>query len=70
VESDEGDEMAAAAYCNVSRQNQRKARFEQVFWRAEKNTRVILRSQTPLSYPSQNKTVQSDVTLIHSENLR
>jgi hypothetical protein len=44
------------------------ASFEQVFWRAEKNTGVILRSQTPLSYPSQKKTVQSDVTLIHSEN--
>ena len=41
---------------------------EQVFGRAEKNTRVILRSQTPLSYPSQKKTVQNDVTLIHSEN--
>ena len=33
-----------------------------VFWCAEKNTRVILGSQTSLSYPSQNKTAQSDVT--------
>ena len=31
------------------------ARFEQVFWRAEKNTGVILRPQTPLSYPSKKK---------------
>jgi hypothetical protein len=45
-----------------------QASFEQVFWRAEKNTRVILRPQTPLSYPSQKNTVQNDVTLIHSEN--
>jgi hypothetical protein len=29
---------------------------------------VILRSQTPLSYLSQNKTVQGDVTMKHSEN--
>jgi hypothetical protein len=35
---------------------------EQVFWRAEKKSGSILRSQTPLSYPSQNKTAQSDVT--------
>jgi hypothetical protein len=41
----------------------------QVFWRAEKNTGVILRPQTPLSYPSQKKTVQNDVMLIHSKNL-
>ncbi len=38
------------------------------FWRAARNTGVILRPQTPLSYPSQKKTVQNDVTLIHSEN--
>jgi hypothetical protein len=43
-------------------QNQNGASFEQVFWRAEKNTRIILKSQTPLSYPSQNKTAQSDVS--------
>jgi hypothetical protein len=43
---------------------------EQVFWRAARNTGVILRPQTPLSYPSQKKTVQNDVTLIHSSNLR
>jgi hypothetical protein len=43
---------------------------EQVFWRAAKNTGVLLRPQTPLSYPSQKKTVQNDVTLIHSSNLR
>jgi hypothetical protein len=42
--------------------------FEKVFWRAARNTGVILRPQTPLSYPSQKKTVQNDVTLIHSEN--
>jgi hypothetical protein len=35
---------------------------EQVFWFAAKNPRDILRSQTPLSYPSQKKTAQSDVT--------
>jgi hypothetical protein len=35
---------------------------EQVFWFAEKKLGSILRSQTPLSYPSQNKTAQSDVT--------
>ena len=45
-----------------------QASFEQVFWRAEINTRVILRPQTPLSYPSQKNTVQNDVTLIHSKN--
>ena len=45
-----------------------KAESEQVFWRAARNTGVILRPQTPLSYPSQKKTVQNDVTLIHSEN--
>jgi hypothetical protein len=44
--------------------------FEQVFWRAARNTGVILRPQTPLSYPSQKKTVQNDVMLIHSSNLR
>jgi hypothetical protein len=38
-----------------SDQNQSRASFEQVFWRAEKNTGVILRPQTPLSYPSQKK---------------
>jgi hypothetical protein len=51
-----------------SDQNQSRASFEQVFWRAARNTGVILRPQTPLSYPSQKKTVQNDVTLIHSEN--
>jgi hypothetical protein len=40
-----------------------------IFWRTAKNTGVFLRPQTPLSYPSQKKTVQSDVTLKHSENL-
>jgi hypothetical protein len=40
------------------------------FLARSKNTGVILRSQTPLSYPSQKKTVQNDVTLIHSSNLR
>jgi len=40
---------------------------EQVFWRATRNTGVNLRPQTPLSYPSQKKTVQNDVTLIHSQ---
>jgi hypothetical protein len=44
--------------------------FEQVFWRAARNTGVILRPQTPLSYPSKTKTVRNDVTLIHSSNLR
>jgi hypothetical protein len=58
-----GEEAAASLKIRESR-----ASFEQVFWRAEKNTRVILRPQTPLSYPSQKKTVQNDVTLIHSEN--
>jgi hypothetical protein len=58
-----GEEAAASLKIRQSR-----ASFEQVFWRAEKNTRVILRPQTPLSYPSQKKTVQNDVTLIHSEN--
>jgi hypothetical protein len=41
-----------------------------IFWCAAKNTGVFLRPQTPLSYPSQKKTAQSDVTLKHSENLR
>jgi hypothetical protein len=45
-----------------------RASFEQVFWRAARITGVILRTQTPLSYPSQKKTVQNDVTLILSEN--
>jgi hypothetical protein len=35
---------------------------EQVFWRTAKNPREILRPQTLLSYPSQKKTAQSDVT--------
>ena len=56
-----GEEAAASL-------DQRVEQVEQVFWRAAKNTRVILRPQTPLSYPSQKKTVQNDVTLIHSEN--
>jgi hypothetical protein len=50
-----------------------RIRVEQVlskFSGDEKNTGVSLRSQTPLSYPSQNKTGQNDVTLIHSSNLR
>jgi hypothetical protein len=47
---------------------QSKSVHEQVFWRSARNTGVILRPQTPLSYPSQQKTVQNDVTLIHSEN--
>ncbi len=47
-----------------SDQNQSRARFEQVFWRAARNTGVILRPQTPISYPSQKKIVQNDVTLI------
>jgi hypothetical protein len=55
---------------NHNREQKSKwASFVQVFWRAEKNTGVILRPQTPLSYPSQKKTVQNDVTLIHSKNL-
>jgi NADPH:quinone reductase-like Zn-dependent oxidoreductase len=33
-----------------------------IFWRTAKNTGVILRPQTPLSYSSQKKTEQSDVT--------
>jgi hypothetical protein len=37
------------------------ASFEQVFWCAEKNTGVILRPQTPLSYTSKKKG-QNDVT--------
>jgi hypothetical protein len=51
---------------------QSRASFEQVFWRAEKNTGVIiiLRPQTPsATIPFLKKTLQSDVTLIHSENL-
>jgi hypothetical protein len=54
-----GEEAATSK----SQDQTESASFEQVFWRAAKNT-------TPLSYPSQRKTVQSDVTLIHSENLR
>jgi hypothetical protein len=46
----------------------RSLRNNPIFWRAAKNTEVILRSQTPLSYPSKNKTAQIDVTLIHSKN--
>ena len=42
--------------------------MEQVFWLAARNTGLILRPQTPLSYPSQKKTMQNDVTLIHSSN--
>ena len=33
-----------------------------VFWRAAKIPGSILRPQTPLSYPSQKKTAQKDVT--------
>jgi hypothetical protein len=47
-----------------------RPQFEQVFWRAARNTgSIFLRPQTPLSYPSKKKTVQNDVTLIHSSNL-
>ncbi len=35
---------------------------EDVFWRAAKIPGSILRPQTPLSYPSQKKTAQKDVT--------
>jgi hypothetical protein len=35
---------------------------EQVFRHAAKNPREILRPQTSLSYPTQKKTAQSDVT--------
>jgi hypothetical protein len=54
----------------IREQKSKWASFEQVFWRAEKNTGVILRPQTPPIYPSQKKTVQNDVTLIHSKILR
>jgi hypothetical protein len=33
-----------------------------VFWRTAKIPGSILRPQTPLSYPSQKKTAQKDVT--------
>ncbi len=80
VESDEGatrwrrttapEVRGEEAACREvsSDQNQSRASFEQVFWRAARNTGVILRPQTPLSYLSQKKSVQNDVTLIHSEN--
>jgi hypothetical protein len=67
----DGGRGEEAAYREVSSdQNQSQASFEKVFWRAARNTGVILRPQTALSYPSQKKTVQNDVTLIHSSNLR
>ena len=48
--------------------NHRSLRNNPIFWRAAKNIGVILRSQTPLSYPSQNKTAEIDVKIIHSKN--
>jgi hypothetical protein len=35
-----------------------RPQFEQVFWHAARNTGLILRPQTPLSYPSQKNSAK------------
>jgi hypothetical protein len=56
-----GDKKSEVSTCE-SRAGCVDAGTEQVFWCTEKKSGSILRSQTPLSYPSQNKIAQSDVT--------
>ena len=42
--------------------DQSEASFEQVFWRAAKNSRVNPKSTKPTKLPVSKKTAQSDVT--------